>query len=633
MSEHIYDPAVVETKWQQWWDTHGTNEIDLRAAKNPYYVLMMFPYPSAEGLHVGNVYAFTGADVTGRHRRLRGYDVFEPIGFDAFGIHSENFAMKVNRHPAELIPANIANFTRQLRMMGLMYDWRRSVDTTSPDYYKWTQWIFLKLYKAGLAYRAEKEVNFCPDCGTVISDEQVIDGKCERHPNTDVQRRKMPCWFFRITQFADRLDKNLEWIDWSEKTKLAQKNWIGRSEGAEVDFQVKGRDEKIRVYTTRPDTLFGATFMVLAVDHPLVDVIAGEQEKPAIAKYRAELAGNASRETPLQSSAANRGNGFFGSTGVPPVPASDPQPVRAKRVGAYLPHWMGEAGTYHVVFRLADSLDQKTLDYIEREKADILATADQLDRDLSTDERKRLQYLTSEKVDEFLDAGYGECILRNDKVAQIVAEALKHFEGERYDLIAWCVMPNHVHVVVHPLEKNKISDIVHSWKSYSSKRIIVELGDNRNKIWQDEYFDHLIRNENFLDQKVDYVLCNPEAAGLRDWRWRGSFEDKQVHGRDTRATRTSSADISTPSSTDSSSTPTKTGVFTGAHAINPVNGAAIPIYISDYVLSGYGTGAIMAVPAHDERDFEFAQKFGLQIRCVISPEPASLSEFRYDDPI
>ncbi len=323
MTDFIYDPVVVEKKWQQWWDTHHTNEIDLRAAANPYYVLMMFPYPSAEGLHVGNVYAFTGADVTGRHRRLRGHDVFEPIGFDAFGIHSENFAMKINRHPAELIPANIANFTHQLRMMGLMYDWRRTVDTTSPEYYRWTQWIFLQLYKAGLAYRDEKEVNFCPDCGTVIADEQVNpDGTCERHSGTQVQRRKMPCWFFRITQFADRLEKNLDWIDWSEKTKLAQKNWIGRSEGAEVDFQVAGRAEKIRVYTTRPDTLFGATFMVLAVDHPLVDTIAAPGKKAEIASYRGRM-----KEGGVGVSPANLGvstsqpdkNAFEGGVGVSPA--------------------------------------------------------------------------------------------------------------------------------------------------------------------------------------------------------------------------------------------------------------------------------------------------------------------------
>ncbi len=290
MAERAYDPAAVEKKWQQHWEKQGINDVDLHAAKDPYYVLMMFPYPSAEGLHVGNVYAFTGADVHGRHHRLRGRDVFEPIGFDAFGIHSENFAMKVNRHPKELVPANVANFTRQLKMMGFMFDWRHSVDTTSPDYYKWTQWVFLQLYKAGFAYRDVKEVNFCPECGTVIADEQVLpEGTCERHPETLVQRRKMPCWFFRTTAFADRLERNLHWLDWSEKTKLAQLNWIGRSIGAEIRFAVAGKDEQIPVFTTRPDTLFGATYMVLAPDHPLVDRIAAPEKKEEITRYREEV--------------------------------------------------------------------------------------------------------------------------------------------------------------------------------------------------------------------------------------------------------------------------------------------------------------------------------------------------------
>lgn len=319
MSEVGYDPKAVEERWQAWWEEHGTNRVDLHAATNPYYVLMMFPYPSAEGLHVGNVFAFTGADIQGRYRRLRGHQVFEPIGFDAFGIHSENFAMKVNRHPAELIPSNIANFTRQLTMMGFMFDWNKTVDTTSPEYYKWTQWVFLQLYKAGLAYRDTKEVNYCPDCGTVISDEQVIDGKCERHPGTLVQRRMLPCWFFRITEFADRLDKNLEWIDWSERTKLAQKGWIGRSTGAEVNFAVAGHDEKITVFTTRPDTLFGATFMVLAPDHPLVDVISAPGQRAAVAEYRAAM----KKAVPTEENDKTKTGVFTGAHAINPTTGTE----------------------------------------------------------------------------------------------------------------------------------------------------------------------------------------------------------------------------------------------------------------------------------------------------------------------
>jgi leucyl-tRNA synthetase len=297
-----YDPSEVERKWQQRWEERRTNlfaEADLRAAERPYYNLMMFPYPSAEGLHVGNIYAFTGADVHGRFRRLLGEDVFEPIGFDAFGIHSENFALKQGVHPMDLIPANIANFTRQLRRIGGMFDWDHSVDTTDPTYYKWTQWIFLQLFKAGLAERKEAPVNWCPSCMTVLANEQVIAGRCERC-DTPVEQRRIAQWFFRITDFAQRLLDNLEWMDWSETTKKAQQNWIGRSEGAELRFPllppgtgVGARPEAeviegpmIRVFTTRPDTVFGATYMVLAPEHPLVGEITTPEQRAAVDDYR-----------------------------------------------------------------------------------------------------------------------------------------------------------------------------------------------------------------------------------------------------------------------------------------------------------------------------------------------------------
>jgi leucyl-tRNA synthetase len=285
-----YDHLRIEPKWQARWSQQKTHEPDLQKAKNPYYALMMFPYPSAEGLHVGNVYAFTGADIQGRFARLRGHDVFEPIGFDAFGIHSENYALKVNTHPHQLIPKNVDNFRRQLRMMGLMLDWSHECLTTAPDYYRWTQWIFLQLYKRGLAYRAKAPVNWCPKCHTVISNEQVIDGRCERHPDTDVESRHLEQWFFKTTAYAQRLLDNLEWIDWSEITKTAQKNWIGRSEGAQVEFALPGRQDALRVFTTRPDTLYGATYMVMAPEHPLVEELVSDEQRAEVEAYRERTA-------------------------------------------------------------------------------------------------------------------------------------------------------------------------------------------------------------------------------------------------------------------------------------------------------------------------------------------------------
>ena len=284
----MYDAAAIERKWQEYWDRNRTNQPDLDSAKAPFYNLMMFPYPSAEGLHVGNMYAFTGADFHGRFQRLRGNDVFQPIGFDAFGIHSENHALKLNVHPMKLIPSNIGNFTRQLKNTGIMYDWEHTVDTTDPDYYRWTQWIFLKLYEAGLAVKKEAPVNWCPSCKTVLANEQVIAGECERC-QTVVTQRMLSQWFFRITEYTERLLANLDTIDWSPTTLTAQRNWIGRSEGASLRFPVDGTDP-IEVFTTRPDTVFGATFMVLAPEHPAVDVVTSPECRVVIDRYRQEAA-------------------------------------------------------------------------------------------------------------------------------------------------------------------------------------------------------------------------------------------------------------------------------------------------------------------------------------------------------
>ncbi|MEE8175297.1 MAG: leucine--tRNA ligase [Gemmatimonadota bacterium] len=306
-----YVPERVEARWRSFWEEERTNEVDLDAAERPFFNLMMYPYPSAEGLHVGNLYAFTGADIHGRYRRLLGEDVFEPIGFDAFGIHSENHALQVGVHPMELIPRNVANFERQLRRAGLMYDWTRTVDTTDPDYYRWTQWIFLKLFEAGLAEKKEAPVNWCPSCKTVLANEQVIAGRCERC-RTPVGQRMLSQWFFRITEYAGRLLDNLEWIDWSRTTKTAQRNWIGRSEGARLwfPFVVAGdggsgladggsaaadgsalRARAIEVFTTRPDTLFGATFLVLSPEHPAVDEVTTADRLEEVAAYQAATAG------------------------------------------------------------------------------------------------------------------------------------------------------------------------------------------------------------------------------------------------------------------------------------------------------------------------------------------------------
>jgi len=291
-----YDHRAVEKKWRERWEETGAHSIDPDKAERPFYNLMMFPYPSAEGLHVGNVYAFTGSDIYGRFMKMQGYDVFEPIGFDAFGMHSENFALSRGVHPAELVPKNIANFRdRQLRLIGNMYDWNRQVDTTDKSYYKWTQWIFVQLFNRGLAYQSEASVNWCPSCKTVLASEQVIAGECERCSSV-VEQKRMLQWFFRITDYAGRLYDNLPNIDWSDITKTAQTNWIGKSTGADIDFEVAGLGEKIRVFTTRPDTIFGATYMVLAPEHPLVVKVTSPDRKDSVESYVKEAAAKSELE-------------------------------------------------------------------------------------------------------------------------------------------------------------------------------------------------------------------------------------------------------------------------------------------------------------------------------------------------
>jgi leucyl-tRNA synthetase len=367
-----YPFETIEPTWQRYWEEHKT----FRATEDPAYpkdrrryVLDMFPYPSSQGLHVGHPEGYTATDIYCRYLRASGCNVLHPMGFDAFGLPAENYAIKTGTHPAVTTAANINKFREQIKSFGFSYDWDREVDTSGEAYYRWTQWIFLKLFERGLAYEAESPINFCPSCKTGLANEEVKDGLCERC-GTKVTRKRIRQWILKITAYAEQLLSGLDTLDWPEPVKLMQRNWIGRSEGANVTFAIDGYPEQLEIYTTRPDTLFGATYMVLAPEHPLVAAITAPAQKAAVAAY--------------------------------------------------------------------------------------------------------------------LDA------------------AAKKSDLERTDLAK-----------------------------------------------------------------------------------------------------------------------EKTGVFTGAYAVNPVNGEKVPIWIADYVLVSYGTGAIMAVPAHDERDWEFAQTFNLPIRQVVSPVPVS----------
>jgi len=284
-----YNPGAIEKKWQKVWQSKKTHEPNLKTAKHPFYNLMMFPYPSAEGLHAGNMYAFTGSDIYGRFKRMQGNNVFEPVGLDGFGIHSENYAMKIGTHPMKQSKVSEKRFYKQMQMIGNSFAWSAHLETYDSEYYQWTQWVFLQMWKRGLAYRKKQAVNWCPSCKTVLADEQVISGECERCGST-VIKKELEQWFFRITKYADRLLKNLEKLDWSEKVKIAQKNWIGKSEGAEISWRVCDEfggesGQTLVTFTTRKDTIPGVTFIVLAPESEYVREVTTGAHEEEVAAY------------------------------------------------------------------------------------------------------------------------------------------------------------------------------------------------------------------------------------------------------------------------------------------------------------------------------------------------------------
>ena len=265
-----YDFKNIETKWQNKWEKEGTFNASTDYTKKKWYGLIEFPYPSGQGLHVGHPRSYTAIDIIARKRRLQGYNVLYPIGFDAFGLPAENYALKTNVHPKITTAKNIAHFTEQLKSLGFSFDWSRVIDTTDPNYYKWTQWIFIQLYKHGLAYKTTMPINFCTGCKVGLANEEVVNGVCERCGSPVVQKEKSE-WMLKITEYAQRLIDDLDDVDFLDKIKTQQRNWIGRSEGAEVKFKIANSEEELTVYTTRPDTLFGATYMVIAPEHHLIE--------------------------------------------------------------------------------------------------------------------------------------------------------------------------------------------------------------------------------------------------------------------------------------------------------------------------------------------------------------------------
>ncbi|KAI7259561.1 hypothetical protein KC345_g10280, partial [Hortaea werneckii] len=322
-----YRAQTIEPKWQKFWDENKTFKTSEESGKPKFYALDMFPYPSGAGLHVGHPEGYTATDIVSRFKRMRGYNVLHPMGWDAFGLPAEQYAMDTGQHPRDITFKNIDNFRRQIKSLGFSYDWDREISTTDPGYYKWTQWIFIQLYNRGLAYVAEVSVNWCEALGTVLANEEVIDGKSERggHP---VVRRPMRQWILKITEYADRLLEDLDELDWEESIKDMQRNWIGKSTGAEVTFAIEGHEATLEVFTTRPDTLFGASYCVVAPEHKLVDVITTVDQKAAVADYRDK----ASRKSDLERTdlAKEKSGVFTGAYAINPVN------------GAQVPIWIAD---------------------------------------------------------------------------------------------------------------------------------------------------------------------------------------------------------------------------------------------------------------------------------------------------
>lgn len=426
-----YNHLELEEKWQKYWYEKKVNKIDLDASKKPFYNLMMFPYPSAEGLHIGSVYTFTGIDVYGRFKAMRGYDVFEPFGLDGFGIHSENYALKIGENIRKVSARTEKHYYEQMLRTGNMIDWDRKLETYDPDYYKWTQWLFIQLFKAGLAYRKESDVNWCPSCKTVLSDEQVIDGHCERC-NTEVVKKSMNQWFFRITDYASRLLKNLDDIDWVDDVKTGQRNWIGKKSGIEIDYPLLDENEKetekmLTVFTTRPDTNFGATFVVVSPEHPILEEIVTPENKDSVDKY----INNARSKSDLERTdlAKEKSGVFTGSY------------CYSRLTKKKLPVWVADFvlmnfGTGAVVG--VPGHDKKDFEFAQKYEMDIIRV---VTRDGDDSEIKHVDQVQEESGiminSEFLD---GLEIM--DAKEKIMDELEKRKEGRRtitYRLRDWCV--------------------------------------------------------------------------------------------------------------------------------------------------------------------------------------------------
>jgi leucyl-tRNA synthetase len=345
-----YKASAIEKKWQKKWKEDKINHVDLSKKGKNYYNLVMFPYPSGDKLHIGHWYNFAPADSYGRYMKMKGYNVLEPMGFDSFGLPAENYAIKTGVHPTKSIAKNVEVMTEQLTRMGTLYDWEKTVVTSSPEYYKWTQWVFLKLYKKGLAYKKEAPVNWCPSCKTVLANEQAQDGTCERC-DSEIDKKSLNQWFFKTRDYAEKL-LDYKGLDWPEKTIAMQKNWIGKSEGINIDFPLEKGKEKLTCYTTRPDTLYSVTFIVIAPEHPLVDkFVKGTKYEKEVNKVKKKILNQSDIERTSEGGADKLG-AFLGKYAI--------NPATGEKIPVYLANFVLMYGTGVV---MADAHDQRDFEF------------------------------------------------------------------------------------------------------------------------------------------------------------------------------------------------------------------------------------------------------------------------------
>lgn len=542
-----YNFQGVEKKWQRRWREEKIYEPDLERSKKPFYNLMMFPYPSAEGLHVGNMYAFTGSDIYGRFKRMQGYNVFEPIGLDGFGIHSENYALKIGAHPMKQAKISEKRFYRQLESIGNAFAWQEKIETYDPNYYKWTQWIFIQLFKNGLVYRKKQKVNWCPSCKTVLADEQATSGKCERC-NSMVTKKELEQWFFKITNYAEKLLSNLEKLDWSEKVKISQKNWIGKSEGAELNFELCG-ERKLNFIILHS---YGAS--------PEANFYPWLRKELESRGYKVQL--------PLLPHSNKLG---FSEDSEMKILSK----IKFDENSVVIGHSLGAVVALKALERLSGPIRKLVLvgGFIEpefKDKPRPFASRYNWKFDFKKIKNNAKEIKIIHDIDDPV-IPLGQALkIQNKLQGELIKERAmgKHFTAKREPIVLEYTLDQITVFTTRPETLFGATYLVLSPEHWWLKK---ELKNSKSAI----------RNQQEVKNYINKIKSRKE---------------------------------------DFDETFGKNGVeIKGIKAINPATKEKIPIWVANYVLAEYGTGAVMAVPAHDERDFEFAKRYNLPIKMVICP--------------